>query len=241
MTVAAQDTALHRQRAIRKGARQIPAQSGLLSTSVAAVYALALAIFLATTAPASAQASLYNSGHIELAATYAGNRANTTSADSFWMQGGSVEVAGYTRYHLGLVASISGYHARSTPCGNPVSLVIPIFGPRFLWSFHADARHSLTVFGHGLAGEADGFSGAYPAPGGTISSASSLAIQTGGGIDLGLSRHLSWRVIQADWLRTSLPNASTGVQNNLRLSTGIVLRLRSLRKLCAGGRFLTTG
>jgi len=187
----------------------------------------ALALALITLAGAAAQTSTSNSGHIELAATYAVNRANTTSANGFWMQGGSIEVGGYTRYHLGLVASFSGYHAGATPSRNPVSLVIPVFGPRFLWAFHASAKHPLAVFGHGLVGEAHGLGGSYPASGGAITSASSLAIQTGGGIDLVVSRHLAWRIAQADWLRTSLPNTSTQVQNTLRLTTGIVLRPRS--------------
>ena len=226
MTIATEDMALERKRAMRKRARQVRGGLPVLSAGATAAVALVLTTLTAATPHASAQASTPSSGHIELGGTYAANHANTTSTDSFWMQGGSAEIAGYTRHHLGLVASVSGYHSAATPSHNPVSLVIPVFGPRFLWPFHPGARLPLAIFGHSLVGEAHGFSGAYPASGGTTPSASSLAIQTGGGVDLGISRHLAWRVVEADWLRTSLPNASTGVQNNLRLTTGIVLRLR---------------
>jgi hypothetical protein len=219
MTTTPGDRALKRKRARQQRGRQT-----LLSACAAA--ALTLLCLALATPPASAQTSTSSSSHIELAATYAANHANTTSADGFWMQGGSAEIAGYTRYHLGLVASVSGYHAGATPSRNPVSLVIPVFGPRFVWSFHAGARRPLAIFGHSLLGEAHGFRGAYPASGGTTPSASSFAIQTGGGMDIGISRHLAWRVVEADWLRTSLPNSSTGAQNNLRLTAGVVLRLQ---------------
>jgi peptidoglycan-associated lipoprotein len=55
------------------------------------------------------------------------------------------------------------------------------------------------------------------------SSASSLALQAGGGMDLGLKRHVSLRLLQVDWLRTQLPNGGTNVQNHFRISTGVEL------------------
>lgn len=75
--------------------------------------------------------------------------------------------------------------------------------------------------------EADGFYGLYPAPGRALTSSNSFAVQTGGGVDVGISRHLAVRLFQADWLRTQLPNSTTNVQNNLRLAAGIVFRTSS--------------
>jgi hypothetical protein len=49
-------------------------------------------------------------------------------------------------------------------------------------------------------------------------------VQAGGGIDLGLSRHIALRLIEANWLRTQLPNGTTNGQNNLVLGTGVVMR-----------------
>ena len=43
----------------------------------------------------------------------------------------------------------------------------------------------------------------------------------GGGIDTSIIHGLHWRVIQGDYLMTQFGNHS---QNNLRLSTGIVIR-----------------
>ncbi len=73
-------------------------------------------------------------------------------------------------------------------------------------------------------GEVDGFAGVYPRAGGATPSANSLAVQAGGGLDVGLSPHLALRVVQADYVRTQLPNSLTNVQNSLRLGLGIVIR-----------------
>ena len=45
-----------------------------------------------------------------------------------------------------------------------------------------------------------------------------------GGMNVPLSGHLAVRAFEADWLRTQLPNATTNVQNNLRLGAGLVFR-----------------
>jgi hypothetical protein len=44
----------------------------------------------------------------------------------------------------------------------------------------------------------------------------------GGGVDLSLTRHLAFRLVQADYLLTLLPNRTNNLQNNFRFSTGIV-------------------
>jgi len=49
---------------------------------------------------------------------------------------------------------------------------------------------------------------------------------TGGGMNIPVTRHISIRAIEADWLRTELPNNAANVQNNLRLGAGFVYRIR---------------
>jgi hypothetical protein len=41
-----------------------------------------------------------------------------------------------------------------------------------------------------------------------------------------LTHRLSVRAFEANWLRTELPNATTNVQNNLRLGAGILYRFK---------------
>jgi hypothetical protein len=51
-----------------------------------------------------------------------------------------------------------------------------------------------------------------------------LAAKVGGGLDLKLSHHVSVRLVEANWLRTQLPNSTTNVQNDVELGAGIVFR-----------------
>ncbi len=48
----------------------------------------------------------------------------------------------------------------------------------------------------------------------------------GGGFDLRISRHLAIRPVEADYVLTLLPNGVNGTQNNLRLSAGVILRIK---------------
>jgi hypothetical protein len=77
------------------------------------------------------------------------------------------------------------------------------------------ACHRLS--GQGLAGEANGFHSIFPGVNGAGSSTNSLALLVGGGTNVALSRHLAMRALDAAWLRTQLPNATTNAQNNVRL------------------------
>jgi peptidoglycan-associated lipoprotein len=47
----------------------------------------------------------------------------------------------------------------------------------------------------------------------------------GGGMDIDLTPRIAVRVLQADWLRTQLPNGASNVQNSLQLGAGIVWHL----------------
>ena len=110
-----------------------------------------------------------------------------------------------------------------------------LFGP----TITASAGRS-SLFAHALFGEARSSLGAgvgIPSIGGIstgITSANAFAMAFGGGVDIGLTRHLAIRAIQVDYLRTQF-NATdaltTGLssslgnrQNSFRFSTGVVFR-----------------
>ena len=76
----------------------------------------------------------------------------------------------------------------------------------------------------GLAGEANGFHSIFPGVNGAGSSTNSVALLVGGGTNVALSRHLAVRALDAAWLRTQLPNATTNAQNNVRLAAGVVFK-----------------
>ena len=147
----------------------------------------------------------------------------------------------FTR-NLGVTADVSG--ASLTPfslsvlgvsAGLSQSLTNYLFGP----TVTANLGRS-SVFAHALFGEAHSSLAAgvsLPIVGGIstgLTSANAFAMAFGGGVDIGLTRHLAIRAVQVDYLRTqfnSIDALTTGLssslgnrQNSFRYSTGIVFR-----------------
>jgi len=92
------------------------------------------------------------------------------------------------------------------------------------WTGRADERR-LQIFGQGLFGEVYGFDGVYPASKAATSSANSLSIEAGAGVNLLFSKHLGVRLIQAEYVRSALPNNASNIQDDLRLSFGVTYHL----------------
>jgi hypothetical protein len=147
----------------------------------------------------------------------------------------------FNRY-LGVTADVSG--ASLTPfsfslLGASAStyqhITNYLFGPTVTAEFGISA-----VFAHALFGEAHSSLGAgvtLPIIGGIstgLTSANAFAMAFGGGIDIGLTRHLAIRAVQVDYLRTQFSATdalTTGLssslgnrQDSFRYSTGIVFR-----------------
>jgi hypothetical protein len=161
---------------------------------------------------------------MEVAVLYDSLLSNVVRADRFWMQGGSIQVDGQFWHGLGVEADISGLHARNANNAEVgLDMVTTTFGPRYGW---APAHHRYSFFSHALVGEANGFDSVFPGVGATSDSATSLALQVGGGMDLAVKHRLLLRAFEVDWLRTQLPNANTNVQNNIRLAAGVVVRFQ---------------
>jgi hypothetical protein len=161
---------------------------------------------------------------IDLAVTYsAGRSLKAASGQNFWLQGGSVEFGADAYKGWGIAVEVTGLHAASIGgSGIPLSLVVATFGPRYRWH-----GRKFSVYSEGLVGEANGFDSFFPGKFSAQSSSNGLATQVGGGVDYRLSRRFAFRVVDAKWLRTQLPNSTDNVQNTLQLSSGIVWRLGS--------------
>jgi len=158
----------------------------------------------------------------DLAVTFLGEHSlKADNGQSFWMEGGSAEL-GFNLFHgLGPAADYTGTHTSSIgSSGVPLTLSVIAFGPRYRWQ----ANHRLSVYGESLFGYAHGSDSAFPSASGSVSTASSFALQLNGGLDYRLSRRFSIRALDVGYLRTSLPNATDNVQNTLRLGAGFVFR-----------------
>jgi peptidoglycan-associated lipoprotein len=163
---------------------------------------------------------------------------NNSNGFGGWEGQGTVN---FNRY-LGVTADVSGtsvtpfgFSALGFSAGTSQHLNNYLFGPTVTASLGRSA-----VFAHALFGAAHSSLGAgvgIPIIGGvstSITSANAFAMAFGGGIDIGLTRHLAIRALQVDYLRTQF-NATdaltTGLssslgnrQNSFRYSTGVVFR-----------------
>jgi hypothetical protein len=159
---------------------------------------------------------------IDVAVVYNSLLTNVVVGNSFWMQGGSVQVHGQFWHGWGVVADVSGLHTgNGNGSGVGLDLVTVAFGPRYTWS----APHRrYALFGQFLAGETNGLNSVFPNIAGARDSANSLALYIGGGVNVPLKHRLALRALEANWLRTQLPDGTTNVQNNLRLGAGLVFR-----------------
>ncbi len=104
---------------------------------------------------------------------------------------------------LGVVGELSGQY------GSHLNLRDVAVGPQVLYP-----RNNLIFFAHAMYGDARTFVSVGNGAGNTA-----RLIEGGAGADLYYSPRLSFRVLQVDYLRTSLFH---GTQNNFRISTGLV-------------------
>lgn len=158
----------------------------------------------------------------EVAVTYNATLGNVVSGNEFWMQGGSVQLQGNFYRQWSIVADIAAMHStKMNGTGVGLDLVTATFGPRYTWR---PAHRRFEVFGHALAGEAWGMNSVFPGSAEAQSTASSLAVRVGGGLNLPINRRFAIRAFEADWLRTQMPNANSNIQNNAKLGAGLVAR-----------------
>ena len=144
------------------------------------------------------------------------------------MNGGRADVLWPFTRHLGLVGEFSGVHTASVPLSaTGLTLLTYMAGTRLsmtLRSGHETGK--ITPFAQILFGGVHGSEGAFPKGSSLSSTANAFAMSAGGGLQVGLKRMVSLRVIQAEYLYTRLPNSLDNYQNNYRIGASVVLRLR---------------
>ena len=167
----------------------------------------------------------------DLAVTFAVERSQAVSSQgSFWFKGGGADAAITFKSGMGIAASLTGDHASNITPGVDANKITYLVGPRYTWTAwqgHVTAADNrrLQVFGQALFGGTHSFNSYYPALPAATSSANSLAIQAGGGLNLYLTRNLGLRLLEADYVRTALPNTATNLQNDMRLSVGLTYHI----------------
>jgi hypothetical protein len=162
---------------------------------------------------------------VDIAITYVAEQARVASVDCgcFWLNGGSGNFAVTFFHGLGVAANLTGEHASNIGTGIDLDKVMFAMGPRYTYSpkLHIGKKNRMAVFGEGLFGGVHGFNTTFPSSTGTIGAASSFAMQFGGGLDLRFAKHIGIRAVEADYVRSTLPNNAGNVQNDFRLAGGV--------------------
>ena len=175
--------------------------------------------------PAAGQSSKPSPHTVDLAVTYDAQRRNLVSGASFWQQGGGAELSASLFHGFGAaIRFTAGSASNINNTGIGLTTYTTVAGPRYTFSPRRN-RARYAVFAEGLAGESSATNSVFPQNGTVSSTANSFAAQVGGGVDIHLTHRLAVRAVEASWVRTAFPNATTSVQNTLQLGAGIVLRI----------------
>jgi len=181
---------------------------------------------------------------VELFTGYTYTRANSASdVPAFSANGGSGQFAINANKWMGFVMDIGAVHNGNIG-GNHLDSTFTnyLFGPRLSLRYSRVRPYFNILFGGMHAGTSIAFSGVpvatpaiyppgsntplppnAPVTGRLVASQTSFAMTTGGGLDIKISRHVSFRPIGLDYLMTRMQNfrsAQDNNQHNIRYTTG---------------------
>jgi outer membrane immunogenic protein len=182
--------------------------------------ASAAALALLTASPATAQ---YDHT-INVGANYTYVRTNLVpGCDCFNMNGGGAQFEYGLRPHLSAIGDFAATHQGDiTPDHYALTQFTFAGGVRYRL---LPERARLNPFGDVLLGAAHTTGSLSPGSTG-YGTSTAFSFQTGGGIAFRLSHRLTLVPVQADYLLTTFSNGASNKQNDLRLSAGVLFRLR---------------
>ncbi len=195
-----------------------------LRRSVPAACTAVLLGLLCALAPEAARAQV-RSGDFALTYTQERSKFAGTACGCFYLRGATADF-GYSFYKgLGFAASATGVAATNLRGSIDIEQISLLVGPRYTYNLGfigpASSNRRGGVFGEGKIGYTFATSGLYPVGNTIAGNASALTYQLGGGFNLTLYERFDLRLIEADFVRTQLPNGGSNQQNLLRLASGI--------------------
>ena len=172
----------------------------------------------------STQAHAQSTHTISIGAEYVYTRTNVLpGCDCISLQGGAVQVQyGLTRHFAVLGDLAVGHKSGITPDGYTLTQTTYTAGIRYLLTNPAARARPFAEITLGGANAAGSLS---PANSGIGGSGNAFAFQAGGGLQLHLRGRFTLQPIEAQYLLTTFSNTGANVQNDLRISSGFVLKL----------------
>lgn len=183
----------------------------------------AILLCLASVIAATAQRS-ESRQRWDLAVVFSAQRAKTVTGDSnyFYMTGIGGNLSLNVVGGLGLVGDASFMRTPNAAPHIDLSEYSYLGGLRYTTgtgsATHAPRR--LQFFVEGLGGKVHAFNSLFPGTNGTTKTADSLALEGGAGIDCRIGHKIGFRLLQADFVQTYLPNGQLNIQRDVRVSSG---------------------
>jgi outer membrane immunogenic protein len=196
----------------------------LISSKTVAFLLLTLAFTAMAVRPARAQSGSF----IDVGVDYNYVRSNLPAGGCgcFALNGGSGWVAFNVSHSLGIVGEIASQDASNiSSAGGDLTLTSFLAGPRYR---RRVAGH-FAPFVQVLLGGAHAGGSLAPGSPGLPGSANAFAMIAGGGLDIGLTRHIALRAFEADYYLTRFDNGVNDHQNNLRIAAGVIIRFGGSR------------
>ena len=151
----------------------------------------------------------------------------STTTSKFGMPGAGIDGVywlGDGARRWGLAFDLNGESKSNIEPGVNLSQFTIVAGPRYtLWQ-QKSKPHGANIYGEVLGGYVHAFNSIFPTSTVATSSANSFSLQAGGGVNLPIAKRIDLRLIEADYIMTKLPNNVDNLQNDARLSAGLVFR-----------------
>ena len=161
---------------------------------------------------------------IGLTMTYKLAKISMTTDHDFGLRGGAVDATYWlnTSKRFGVALNVNGETSTNIEPKINLNQITFVAGPRVVLA--RSNRNMLRVYAEALAGSVYAFDSVFPTSGVPKSSATSVALQTGGGIDLKPRKYFGIRLLEVDYIMTHLPNNADTYQGDLRIASGLILR-----------------
>lgn len=183
---------------------------------------LLLAPGVGVLAPWPARAQSRSLVDVGVAYNYVRSNAPAGGCGCFSLNGGSGWAAFNFTRSLGIVGEIASQHASDiSSTGADLTLTSFLAGPRYTWT----RGGRFAPFAQVLLGGTHAGGTLAPGGAGLSGSANAFAMTAGGGLDIGLSKHIALRAFEADYYLTHFDNGTNDHQNNLRIAVGVLFRL----------------
>jgi outer membrane immunogenic protein len=194
--------------------------------SIKTVTFLLLALGFAAMAPRLAMAQSGSRVEVGVDYNYVRTNAPAGNCGCFAMNGGNGWVAINFSHSLGIVGEIASQYASNiSSSGTDLTLTSYLAGPRYVLG----RAHHFAPFAQVLLGGAHASGSLAPGNSGLAGSANAFAMIAGGGLDIGLSRHIAVRAFEADYYLTRFDNGVNDHQNSLRLAAGVIIRFGGIK------------